>query len=94
VTEAQVRLEGVVLTAREVGHLLNNDLQLPLLLLGLLEERDDLPLEVLEMIDLARVGLVDAAEHVWKLQQVVRVETRPTPTGPSLDLERSTPAVA
>ena len=84
------RLEGVRLTAREISHLLNNDLQLPLILLSLLQRRSDLPGDARACVDRAVDSLSEAAEHVQQLQQVVRVETKATPTGPALDLDRST----
>jgi PAS domain S-box-containing protein len=88
------RLDGVRLTAREISHLLNNDLQLPLIMLSLLQRRSDLPEDARACVDRARTSLAEAAEHVQQLQQVVRVETKPTPTGPALDLHRSTDTVA
>jgi PAS domain S-box-containing protein len=84
------RLEGVRLTAREISHLLNNDLQLPLIMLSLLQRRSDLPGDARACVDRAVASLSEAAEHVQQLQQVVRVETKATPTGPALDLDRST----
>jgi len=86
------RLDGVRLTAREISHLLNNDLQLPLIMLSLLQRRSDLPGDARASVERAIASLAEAAEHVQQLQQVVRVETKPTPTGPALDLHRSTDA--
>jgi PAS domain S-box-containing protein len=83
------RLEGIILTAREMGHLLNNDLQIPLGTLELLLESDDIPAELRATADKAMSNLVAAKQHVLQLQQVVRVETKNTPIGPTLDLERS-----
>ncbi len=88
------RLDGVRLTAREISHLLNNDLQLPLIMLSLLQRRSDLPADARACVDQAMDSLGEAAEHVQQLQQVVRVETKLTPTGPSLDLDRSTDTLA
>jgi PAS domain S-box-containing protein len=88
------RLDGVRLTAREISHLLNNDLQLPLIMLSLLQRRRGLPEDARACVDRAMASLAEAAGHVQQLQQVVRVETKPTPTGPALDLHRSTDTVA
>jgi hypothetical protein len=42
-----------------------------------------------EMSQVAARQLEKAVEHVRQLQRVVRVETKETPFGPALDLERS-----
>jgi PAS domain S-box-containing protein len=83
------RLEGVMLAAREVAHLLSNDLQWPMSRLDQLQLEPDLPAHVQKMLKQTEAGLAAAAQHIRQLQQVVRVATRETPVGPALDLERS-----
>ena len=85
----QARLEGVQLAAREMAHLLNNDLAVAVGLVELLHERPDLPPHFGEMLDGAAASLDSAARHISEFQDVVRVETKQTPAGRSLDLERS-----
>lgn len=85
----QARLEGVQLAAREMAHLLNNDLAVAIGLVELLQERQDLPPHLREVLDGAAISLDAAAQHVSQFQDVVRVETKLTPAGWSLDLERS-----
>ena len=84
------RLEGIILAAREMGHLLNNDLQIPVSTLELLDSELELPPELRAFLDRAKADLLAATQHLSQLQRVVRVETKETPFGPSLDLERST----
>jgi PAS domain S-box-containing protein len=84
------RLEGVVLTAREIAHHLNNDLQGPTILLESLQNDPYLPPAVQALMHVGATGLASAVTHLQQLQRVVRVETRPTPLGPALDLARST----
>ena len=83
------RLEGVQLAAREVAHLLNNDLAVAVGLIELLQERHDLPPHLRELLNEAADSLDSAAQHITDLQAVVRVATKATPAGLSLDLERS-----
>jgi two-component system, OmpR family, response regulator ResD len=86
------RLEGVILTARELAHLLNNELAPAVGILELLQYRGDLPPDMQEMSEVAARQLEKAVDHVRQLQRVVRVETKETPFGPALDLERSAQA--
>ncbi len=82
------RLEGVTLAAREIADLLTNDIQAPVGVLELLQQ-EPLPPRLQELVDVAVKSLESAAEHLYQLQRVVRVETKETPLGPSLDLTRS-----
>lgn len=88
--EEAARLQGVILTGREIGHLLNNDLAVTLGWIDLLREHPSLPPALQEIVSDASVGLERAAEHLHRLQQVTRVATHETPVGPALDLELST----
>lgn len=83
------RLEGVKLAAREMAHLLNNDLAVAFGLVELLQERLSLPPHLRELLDGAAISLDAAARHVEQLQAVKRVVVKETPAGQSLDLERS-----
>ncbi len=84
------RLEGIVLAAREIGHLLNNDLQMPVSTLELLDSEVKMSPDLRAFLDRAKADLLAATQHLIQLQRVVRVETKDTPIGPTLDLERST----
>jgi hypothetical protein len=86
---AAARLEGIQLAAREIAHLVNNDLAVTVGALDLLRTRGDVPAPVLDLLDQALAGLSAATGHVAQLQQVQRVVTRETPAGPSLDLDKS-----
>lgn len=85
----EARLEGVKLAAREMAHLLNNDLAVAVGLVDLLQDRLELPPHLAEMLHDAAMSLDAAARHVEDLQGVVRVVVKETPAGESLDLERS-----
>jgi hypothetical protein len=86
----EARLEGITLAAREMGHLLNNALVVPVGLVELLQGYPGLPQDVRELVDLAAADLAMAEQYIEQFQQVVRVETKQTPVGPALDLARST----
>jgi DNA-binding response OmpR family regulator len=84
------QLEGVTVTARELAHRLNNHLHG---IIGVLDVLADHPGLSAESYELAREALEQAessARVISQLQRVVRVETRETPVGPALDLDRST----
>jgi CheY-like chemotaxis protein len=85
----RAQLVAVTLAARELAHVLNNDLALPVGALELLREDPALLPHLRQIVDEAGTGLAAAAEHVRRLQQVVRIQTKETPVGPALDLERS-----
>lgn len=83
------RLEGAVVTAREIVHLLGNDINAAYVVLELLHTRPDIPAAIAELAGHALTQLRAAADHLDMLRHVVRVETRDTPGGPALDLSRS-----
>ena len=85
----EARLEGVTLAAREVADLLTNDIQAPVGAIELLQQEPVVPEHLRELIDVAAESLRNAAAHLQQLQRVVRVATKETPLGPSLDLTRS-----
>jgi PAS domain S-box-containing protein len=86
---AEGRLEGVLLTGRELAHLLNNDLAIAVGALEIIQHRIALPADLAQVVRDGLAQLGRAAQHIEQLQQVSRVETRETPQGPSLDLQRS-----
>ena len=79
------RLEDVTLAARERAHILNNDLSVGVAALHMLQGRGRL---APGLDDLVRAA-ADALQHAGTLQRLARSETRDTPLGPVLDLERS-----
>ena len=88
--EARGRLEGVTLAAREIVHLLTNDLTLAVGAVDLARGRSDVSPFLGELLRNIEAGLSAAEDHLRELQKVVRVATKETPVGPSLDLARST----
>jgi DNA-binding response OmpR family regulator len=88
--EARGRLEGVTLAAREIVHLLTNDLTLAVGAVDLARGRADLTPYLSALLRDIESGLTAAEYHLRELQNVVRVATKDTPVGPSLDLARST----
>ena len=85
----EARLEGVQLAAREIAHLVNNDLAVAVGLVDLLHAQPDLPSDLRALLHSASTSLDAAARHIEQLQGVVRVVVKETPAGQSLDLERS-----
>ncbi len=83
------RLEGITLAAREMAHLLNNALATPVGAIDLLREQATIPAHLRVLIDEAAASLADAQQRILQFQRVVRIETKETVVGPSLDLERS-----
>lgn len=88
--EEAARLQGVILTSRELSHLLGNDLAVTVGWIDLLRTHPSLPTELRQLVDDASSGLERATDHVRKLQLVERIATHETPIGPALDLEGST----
>ncbi|HEY7060725.1 MAG TPA: response regulator transcription factor [Chloroflexota bacterium] len=84
------QLEGVTVTARELAHRLNNHLQGIIGVLDVLADQPDLSAENQEMAREALTEATSSAQVISQLQRVSRVETRETPVGPALDLDRST----
>ncbi len=77
------------LAARELAHLLNNDLAAAVGVIDLLLHDPTEPEPLRQVVGDAAAGLEAAIMHSRKLQQIVRVETRETPIGPALDLDES-----
>jgi DNA-binding response OmpR family regulator len=90
----RAQLVAVTLAARELAHVLNNDLALPVGAMELLREDSELVPHLREIVEEASVGLSAAADHVRRLQQVIRIQTKDTPVGRALDLERSAERVS
>jgi len=89
-TLERAQLHAVSLAARELGHRLNNDLALAVGTIDMLRNETSLSDELRQLVEEAAHGLERVAEHLRQLQRLVRFQTRETPIGPSLDLERST----
>jgi hypothetical protein len=58
------RLEGIILTAREMGHVLNNDLQIPFGTLEMLLDSDEMPADLRATANKAMSDLVAAKQHI------------------------------
>jgi PAS domain S-box-containing protein len=89
--QLEARLDGIVLAAREVGHLLNNDLAVAIVALDVVQRRAGLSADLQALVADASEGLAQAEQHIRRFQQVARVEIKETPLGPALDLDRSAP---
>jgi len=85
----EARLDGVRLAAREMAHLLNNDLAVAFGLVEILHERKDLPPHLRNLLAEAVDSLDAVARHIEHFQGVVRVAVKDTPAGLSLDLDQS-----
>ena len=83
------RLEGVRLAAREIAHLVNNDLAVAVGFVDLLQDYGKLPSDLRALLENAASSLSAAARHIEQLQRVDHVVVKTTPAGESLDLERS-----
>jgi signal transduction histidine kinase len=85
----EARLEGVRLAAREIAHLLNNDLAVAVGFVDLLQAEAELSPDLRKLLQTASTSLDAAARHIEQLQSIVRVVVKETPAGESLDRERS-----
>jgi PAS domain S-box-containing protein len=89
--QEEARLEGVLLAARELADRMNNNLALALATIDVLEHRLQLPVDLTRMVGNAGLRLRAIVQDLERLCQVVRVETKQTPIGPALDLDKSSP---
>jgi hypothetical protein len=87
--EEAARLHGVILTGREMAHLLGNDLAVTVGWIDVLREHPDLPGTLASIVENAALGLEHATERLERLRLVDHVATHETPAGPALDLDRS-----
>lgn len=87
--QVEARLDGVRLAGRELAHLLNNALVMPVAVVDLLQQQAAAPAHLRPMVDEAASSLAEIRRCIEQFQQVVRVETKETIVGPALDLERS-----
>jgi DNA-binding response OmpR family regulator len=85
------QVEAVELAARELGHLVNNDLTPAVGFLDLLvaDPELELPLRLQRLCADAVAGLSAASQRLEQLRKIQRIETHSTPFGPALDLARS-----
>jgi hypothetical protein len=83
------RLDGVKLAAREMAHVLNNDLAVAFGLMEIIHARNDLPAHLRNLLAEAVDSLDVVARHIEDFQGVVRVAVKDTPAGLSLDLDQS-----
>jgi PAS domain S-box-containing protein len=88
-TLERAQLQAVSLAARELAHRLNNDLALAVGTIDLLRTESTLSGEIRELVGEAAAGLERVAEQLAQLQKLARFQTRETPVGPALDLDRS-----
>ncbi len=84
------QLEAVRLAARELTDLVNNRIATAKGTLELLQHEAELPSPLDRMAAQAEQRLVEAAGFIQQLARVVRFRIKETPTGPALDLARST----
>ncbi|MFN8532974.1 MAG: GAF domain-containing protein [Dehalococcoidia bacterium] len=83
------RLEGIDLAAREMAHLINNDLTGAIGVFELLLASPESVTRYEPLVRGALGNLLRAADHLQQFQSVARVETKETAVGPALDLTRS-----
>jgi GAF domain-containing protein len=69
------RLDDLILAARELAHLVNNDLTLPVGALEILLDRPEHPPEIREMLTAAASDLTAAEQHIRGFHQLARGET-------------------
>jgi len=84
------QLQAVTLAARELAHRLNNDLALAVGVFDLLRDEPSLSADMRAMVLEAADGLERVGDQLTQLQRLTRFQTRETPVGPALDLDRST----
>jgi GAF domain-containing protein len=93
-TLERAQLQAVSLASRELAHRLNNDLALAVGTIDMLREEPGLGDDLQELVADAAAGLERVGDQLRRLQQLARFQTRETPVGPALDLDRSTGAAA
>jgi PAS domain S-box-containing protein len=93
-TLERAQLQAVSLASRELAHRLNNDLALAVGTIDMLREERGLGDDLQVLVADAAAGLERVGEQLRRLQQLARFQTRETPVGPALDLDRSTGAAA
>jgi GAF domain-containing protein len=91
-TLERAQLQAVSLASRELAHRLNNDLALAVGTIDMLREEPGLGDDLQELVADAAAGLQRIGQQLKRLQQLARFQTRETPVGPALDLDRSTGA--
>lgn len=87
--EEAALLQGVMLTSRELSHVLGNDLAVLVGWIDLMRTHPDLTAELQPLLDEATDGLDRATRHLRRLESVYRLAVHETPVGPALDLEQA-----
>lgn len=87
------RAQMVVMTlaARELAHLLNNDLAIVVSAVELIKEGPIRVAGIEAELSAAADGLAAASAHILDFQRVTRIATKSTPVGEALDLTYSIP---
>jgi len=88
--ELTAQLDGIKLAARELTDLINNSLAVATGTLELVETETQVPVPLRTMAAHAQERLTEAGEVIQRLERIVQVKVKQTPTGPALDLARST----
>ena len=87
--QERAQLQAVTLVSRELAHRLNNDLALAVGIIDLLRDEPALTPELRAAVEDAAGGLERVSAQLGQLQRLARFQTRETPVGRALDLDRS-----
>lgn len=82
-------LRGIHLASRELTDVVNNHLAVASGTLELVQQRGGLDSNLQELVGESVARLTAVARRIQQLQQLARLETKDTPSGPALDFERS-----
>jgi GAF domain-containing protein len=85
----RAQLSVMTITARELAHQVNNALALVVGTLDLLSLQMELPAPLVEMVHSSHARIDEVVEQLRQLQQLARFETKSSPVGPVLDMDRS-----
>ena len=85
----RAQIHAITAAARELAHLINNDLSLAVGALGLIRENRHVEIDLAPFVDGALRDLAMASNRLEQLGQIRRLRTRPSPVGEALDLHAS-----
>jgi DNA-binding response OmpR family regulator len=88
--EMAAQVEGIKLAARELTDLVNTRLAVAKATLELVETEANVPAQLQTAAARAQERLAEAAAAIQRLERTFQVTVKQTPTGPALDLARST----